>query len=161
MLVLNEHIIATVINILILFVLLRIFLWKPVLRMMEKRKQTIQGTLDDAARSNAEAENKRQQYEAKLQDAHQQSNQLVSQAKSRAQAQYDEIVQRANEDAAAILDKADQAARADRERLMQDAQGELAQVALAAAAKLLGTTVDAQANKKMLDAFLAEAGGVK
>lgn len=161
MLVLNEHLISTVINILILFVLLRIFLWKPVLRMMEKRKQTIQDSLDDAARSNAEAEEKKLQYETKLQDAHQQSNQLVSQAKSRAQVQYDEIVRQANEDAASILAKADKAALADRDRLMEDAQGELAQVALAAAAKLLGATVNAEANKKMLDAFLAEAGGTK
>ena len=42
--------------------------------------------------------------------------------------------------------------------MMKDARGELAEVALAAASKLLGTTVDAKTNKAMLDAFLAEAG---
>lgn len=157
MLVVNWHIISTVINILILFALLRIFLWKPVLRMMEKRRQTIQDSLDDAARANAEAEEKKTQYEVSLQGARQQSNTMITEAKSRAQEQYDAIIEKANQDAAAILERADKAAQADREHVMKDAQNELAQVALAAATKLMGATMDTQANKKMLDAFLAEA----
>ena len=134
MLHVDQNIFWTVVNLLILFILLRIFLFKPVLGMIEKRKAAIEGTLSDADQKNAAAQALKQQYESSLKDAKQESFQIVSDAKDRAQVQYNQII---------------------------DAQSELASVALAAASKLLGTTVDAKANKAMLDAFLAEAGDAK
>ena len=48
MLHVDPNIFWTVVNLLILFILLRIFLFKPVLGMIEKRKAAIEGTLSDA-----------------------------------------------------------------------------------------------------------------
>ena len=157
----DSNIIWTVVNLLILFVLLRIFLFKPVLGMIEKRRNMIQSSLDEADQKNADAANLKQQYESSLKDAKQESFQIVSEAKDRAQVQYNQIIDKANADASQIVKQANAAAEADREKLLKDAQAELAEVALAAASKLLGATVDAKANKAMLDAFLAEAGDVK
>ena len=151
----DSNIIWTVVNLLILFVLLRIFLFKPVLGMIEKRRNMIQSSLDEADQKNADAANLKQQYESSLKDAKQESFQIVSEAKGRAQAQYDQIIDKANEDASQIIKQANATAEADREKILKDARAELADVALAAASKLLGTTVDAKANKEMLDAFLA------
>ena len=157
----DSNIIWTVVNLLILFVLLRIFLFKPVLGMIEKRRNMIQSSLDEADQKNADAANLKQQYESSLKDAKQESFHIVSEAKGRAQAQYDQIIDKANEDASQIIKQANATAEADREKILKDARAELADVALAAASKLLGTTVDAETNKAMLDAFLAEAGDVK
>ena len=157
----DSNIIWTVVNLLILVVLLRIFLFKPVLGMIEKRRNMIQSSLDEADQKNADAANLKQQYESSLKDAKQESFQIVSEAKGRAQAQYDQIIDKANEDASQIIKQANATAEADREKILKDARAELADVALAAASKLLGTTVDAETNKAMLDAFLAEAGDVK
>ena len=71
------------------------------------------------------------------------------------------IIDKANEDAAQIKQQADKSAEADREQMMREAQAELAQVALAAASKLIGSSVDAEANKNMLDQFLSEEGSQK
>ena len=49
MLTLNWNVFWIIFNVLILFVLLRIFLFKPVLGMIEKRQSLIQSQLDDAA----------------------------------------------------------------------------------------------------------------
>lgn len=158
MLHIDANLFWTVFNLLVLFILLRIFLFKPVLGMIEKRKGVIEGALSDADRSRADAEKLKSQYESSLKDAKQESFQIVSEAKDRAQVQYNQIIEKANADASQIVKQANAAAQADREKLLKDAQGELAAVALAAASKLLGTTVDAETNKDMLDAFLAEAG---
>ena len=155
------NIIWTVVNLLILFVLLRIFLFKPVLGMIEKRKGIIQNSLNEADEKNAAAGELKKQYENSLKDAKQESFQIVSDAKDRAQVQYNQIIDKANADASQIVKQANAAAEADRDKILKDAQAELAEVALAAASKLLGTTVDAKANKDMLDAFLAEAGDAK
>ena len=157
----DMNIVWTIVNLLILFVLLRIFLFKPVLGMIEKRKNLIQNTLNEADQKNADATSLKQKYESSLKDAKQESFKIVSEAKDRAQVQYNQIIDKANEDASQIVKQANAAAEADREKILKDAQAELAEVALAAASKLLGTTVDAKANKEMLDAFLAEAGDAK
>jgi F-type H+-transporting ATPase subunit b len=155
------NIIWTVVDLLILLVLLRIFLFKPVLGMIEKRKGIIQSSLSDADKANADAQALKTQYENSLKDAKKESFEIVSEAKDRAQTQYNEIIDKANADASQIVKQANAAAEADREKILKDAQAELAEVALAAASKLLGTTVDASTNKEMLDKFLAEAGDAK
>ena len=158
MLHIDMNIVWTVVNLLLLFILLRIFLFKPVLGMIEKRKALIEATLSEADQKNADAASLKEQYESSLKDAKQESFQIMSDAKDRAQVQYNQIIDKANADAAQIVHQANAAAEADREKILKDAQAELAEVALAAASKLLGTTVDAEANRAMLDAFLAEAG---
>lgn len=152
------HIIYTVIDLLLLFILLRIFLFKPVIGMIEKRKAMIADSLSDADKASADAQALKKQYEDSLKNAKQESYQIVTEANDRAKVQYNQVISKANEDAARIMQQANEAAVADREKLMKDAKAELADVALAAASKLLGTTVDPSANRAMLDAFLAEAG---
>ena len=55
-------IIWSIANILILYILLRIFLFKPVNKIMDERTKTIQNDLDTAKKSREEAEALRQQY---------------------------------------------------------------------------------------------------
>ena len=70
MLVLSSDVIYTIINIVILVALLRIFLWKPVLGIIEKRQKAIQDDLDSAARTNEEAQAvKEKVYREALKDA--------------------------------------------------------------------------------------------
>lgn len=159
MLTLNWNIIWVVVNLLVLFVLLRIFLFKPVLNMIDKRKQTVQDTLDETNQKNLEAEKLKGQYEASLKSAREESVQIISDAKDRAQVQYNHIIDKANDDATQILHQANKAAESDRDRILRDAQSELASVALAAASKLLEKNVDEKSNTKILDTFLAEEAG--
>ena len=74
--------------IVILVVLLRIFLWKPVLGMLEKRRETIQNDLDQAARTNREAQAVKEEYETALTGARQESAALVEQARVQATEKY-------------------------------------------------------------------------
>lgn len=159
MLVLSSDVIYTIINILILAALLRIFLWRPVLNIIERRRETIQNDLDQAAESNRQAREAKARYETSLAEARREGATLVQQAQVQAGAKYDAILAQANQEAAALLEQARQDAQAEKEQLMDEARGELADVAILAASKLLGTTVDQETDRAMLDAFLREAGG--
>lgn len=66
MIVINWNIIWTVVNLIILFILLRIFLFKPVLGMLEKRRQTIESSLNEADKKNTEAGELKARYEDSL-----------------------------------------------------------------------------------------------
>ena len=158
MLVLSSDVIYTIINIVILVALLRIFLWKPVLGIIEKRQKAIQDDLDSAARTNQEAQAVKAEYEASLTGARQESAALVSEARDRAGEQADAILAQANADAEAIREKARADAQSEKERVLSEARGEVADLALLAAAKLLGN-VDEETDRRLLDDWLAEMGG--
>lgn len=154
MLSVNMSIFWVVFNILLLFILLRIFLFKPLQKLATKRSELIQGQIDQATQMNQDAAALKEQYENSLKNAKDQSAQIVSDAKDRAQMQYDQIVNKANEDAERIVQQANQTAEADRAQMMRSTQAELADLALTAASKILESTVDDDANKKLLDDFL-------
>lgn len=150
-----------IVNILILFVLLRIFLFKPVLGMIEQRQELIKNQLDEAAEKNREADERKSSYEESLKNAKEESLQIVNEAREQAKIQYDNIIEKANEDAAQIVQKAEKTAEADREEMMREAQAELAAVALAAAEKVLQSSLNEEASRNMLDQFLSEEGQTK
>lgn len=160
MLTLNWNIFWVIFNIIILFILLRIFLYKPLQNIMQKRTELIQNEINSAETKNKEASALKEQYESSMKNAKAESDEIVGQAKERAKVQYDQIVGSANEEAAQIVSQAHKTAESDRDQMMRDAQSELADVALAAAAKLIGKNIDDEANRKMLDDFLSEEGSV-
>ena len=159
MLILNSDVIYTLINIVILAVLLRIFLWKPVLGILEKRRETIRNDLDQAARTNQEAQAVKAEYETALTGARQESAALVEQARAQAAEKYQTIVAQAQADANAIRAQARADAQAQKDQALSEARNELADLAVLAAAKLLGGTVDEITDRRILDQWLAETGG--
>ena len=154
----SSDVIYTIINIALQAVLLRIFLWKPVLGIIEKRQKAIRDDLDQAARTNEEAQAVKAEYEASLTGARQESAALVSQAKDRAGEQANAILAQAHADADAIREKAKADAQSERERVLTEARNEVADLALLAAARLLGN-VDEETDRRILDDWLAEMGG--
>ena len=159
MLILNSDVIYTIVNLVILAVLLRIFLWKPVLGILEKRRETIQKDLDEAAQTNREAQAVKAEYEASLTGARQESAALVEQAKTQAGERYDAILAQADADADAIRAKARADAQAEREQMFSEAKNELADLAILAASKLMGGTVDQETDRRILDEWLSDMGG--
>jgi len=159
MLVLSADLIYTLVNIIILVVLLRIFLWKPVLGILEKRRQTIQDDLDQAARTNREAQAAKAEYASALAGARRESAALVEQAKARADQQAEAILTQAGAEADAIREKAQADAQAQKEQLLTEARDELADLAILAAAHLMGGAVDEETDRRILDDWLTQMGG--
>lgn len=156
MLTLNWNIFWVVFNFILLCVVLRIFLYKPLQNIMNKRTELVQNEITSAENKNKEASELRDKYESSLKNAKAESDEIVGQAKEHAQLQHDQILSSANEEAAQIIAQARRTAESDRNQIMRGAQSELADIALAAAEKLIGKNIDDEANRKMLDDFLSE-----
>ena len=156
MLTFNISILYNVINILVLFVLLKIFLFKPVTEIMEKRKAMIQQDLDDAKKAKDDAEQMKGEYEDTLNTAKNQAADIVKDAKTRAEVEYNSIIEQGNKDAAAIMANADKTI--EKERAIKQSKAEMADLAISMASKLVEKNVDATTNKKLIDDFLSEAG---
>ena len=123
--------------------------------------QMVQADLDQAKQSTQEAEQLKSEYEATLQGARDEAKKLIATAQQTARAQGDQITAQAQQQADSMMAEAQKEIERERKRSLEGAQNEIAALALAAASKVVGSTVDSDTNREMVDAFLAEEGAAE
>lgn len=145
-------------NFLILLVVLRVWVYKPLVGMLEKRRQSIAQGLEDArvaaeARANAEKE-----AEKIIADANRQSGQIVAEAKDRAEVAARDVRASAEAEAGKSREKALAEVEEERNRILGDLRGQIAGISIAAAQKLVGEALDEKRQHALLAEFFS---GVK
>ena len=158
MLNLDWSIIWNIVNILVLFLLLKHFLFGPITKMMESRTAEIENNLKDAEEKNRKAEALGAEYEKQLADAQAEAAKLVQEAKERGQKEYDEILKNADQDARTAAARAHTQLELDREQMLRQVQGNMTELVLAAASKLSQKEMDEEADRRLVDSFLSEVG---
>ena len=159
MLNLDWNIVWTIVNILVLFLLLKHFLFKPITEMMESRTAEIENNLKDAEDQKQKASELTAQYEEKLQGAHAEAAQIVSEARQRGQREYDAILKTAGQDAQKEQERARADMEREREEMLRGVQENVTELVLLTASKLSQKELDEESDRKLVDSFLAEAGG--
>lgn len=145
-------------NFLILLVVLRVWVYKPLVGMLDKRRQSIAQGLEDAriaaeARANAEKE-----AEKIIADANRQGGQIVAEAKDRAEVAARDVRASADVDAGKAREKALVEVEEERNRILGDLRGQIAGISIAAAQKLVGEALDEKRQHALLAEFFS---GVK
>nr|WP_264470239.1 F0F1 ATP synthase subunit B [Anaerostipes caccae] len=148
----------TFVNLIVFFLILKKLLFQPVMGMIEKREQMISGQIEDAEQKNTQAGLLKEKYEAELKNANQEAAMIVKTAKERGKEEYEKILRDAGAEASKIIADASKTIETEREKAVQGIQNEIAQVAIAAASKVIQENVDQASNEKILDDFLREAG---
>lgn len=144
----------TIINLIVLFLLLRHFLINPVSNIMEQRRKLIADGLQNAQDTQDEANRLKAEYEEALSGAKKESVEIVDKARIDARAEYDRIVGEAGAKAGNIIENAKENVRIEREQTMKELQSQIAGLAIASAEKIVG---DKEQN--IYDQFLGEVGG--
>ena len=155
MLQFNFNFVLEMINLIVLFLLLRHFLIGPVTNIMEKRKALIESGLKNAQDAQDDAMKMKKEYEEALNGAKQESLRIVDSARRSAKAEYDRIVGEAGEKAGSIIESAKESVRVERENTMKELQSQIAGLAVASAAKIVGGKAEDQ---DVYAQFLKEVG---
>lgn len=161
MLSFNSGLLWTFVNLIVFFLILKKILFRPVMGMIEKREQMINGQIQDAEQKNTQAGLLKEKYEGELKNANQEAAQIVKTAKERGKEEYQRILKDANEEASKVIADANKTIETQKEKAIQGIQNEIAGMAIAAASKVIQENVDQAANEKILDDFLKEAGAGK
>lgn len=147
----------------IIFVTLRAWVFKPILKMLEKRKQTINQGLEDArlaaeARANAEKDAQKIITEAQAK-----ANQIVREAAERAESAGVDLKHNAEGEAVRLLEQGKLEVESERNRVLGELRGEVAALAIAAAQKIIEVNLDEQRQRTLLDEFFSgvRSGKVK
>ncbi|MFO3796950.1 MAG: F0F1 ATP synthase subunit B [Anaerolineales bacterium] len=149
------YIFVHIFNFLIIFVVLRAWVYKPILGLLEKRRRTVAEGIENAriaaeARTNAEKEAARILAEAQAE-----ANRIGREATERAQAATKDVRAAAEAEAARILENARVDAEIERNRILGDLRGQVAALALAATQKLLGEALDEKRQRALVDEFFS------
>lgn len=150
--------IVQIIAFIIVFLTLNAWVYKPLLNMMETRKQKIAQGLEDArvaaeARANAEKEAAKVIAEAQTE-----ASKIVREATERAATASNDVKAAATAEAAKAREAAIAEAEVERNRVLGDLRGQVASLAIAAANKLVSEALDEKKQRALLDDFFS---GVK
>ena len=145
-------------NFLFIFFMLRKFLFKPVMKMIDDRQKEIDGLYKDAEDAKKDAQAKQQEYDRKLSAAQQTSEQLVREAVARGQSREEEILRQANAQASAMMDKAADDIAREKKKAVNDAKDEISVIALSIAGKVVGRELNDADHARLVDGFIEELG---
>ncbi|NLT07993.1 MAG: F0F1 ATP synthase subunit B [Ruminococcus sp.] len=149
------------INLILLFILMKIFLFKPLRKMMDERTRSIQEDIDNAKQSREEAEALKQQYADDISEAKAEAQKILMKAHEDAEAEKAAMIRRSQEEADQIVADANKAIETERKRVLAQAQTQIADLAIEAASKIIGENVDDEKNRRLVDRFLSEEEGIK
>ena len=145
-----------IVNFLILLYLLNRFLFKPVLSRIDERQRTLRQGLEDAETAARDRELARAEREAALAEARREAEAMVQRAAKTAEATSADILAEAKASAEQITARARQEISAEKDRALAEIRGEVADLALEAAGKLIGSEMDAPTQRRLVEQFLNE-----
>lgn len=150
--------IAYAVNFVILVVLLRLLLYKPVKQMLEGRKQRIAEGLAAADRAEAAAAEQRAGFERELQEARDAAQAEAAKLAQRSEQVRREVLQAAEREAAELKERAREEIEQERRQAAAELERQTAQLALAIARKVVGEALDQGAQQRLVDQFVRDLG---
>lgn len=145
-----------IINIIVLFFLLRMILIKPINRFLSERSDRIQKQLDEAKAGLDEAAALKLEYKKQLETAAEQGHEIIRGSQTKATLDAKTIMSDAHTQADNIMGEAREKIEKEKARAMEQMRGEVAQLATDIAARILNREVTADDNKALVEEFFLE-----
>ncbi len=151
-------IIFQICNLLILLLLVRKFLWKRVMAVMDARQEEINGIYDAAGKDREQAAQMKQDYIERMGNAREEADRLVKNAVDTAHNRGDAIVKEAQHEAAHIKQKAEQDIEQEKRKAYAELMGEISGMAADIAGRMVEREINAQDHRDLVEEFIKSAG---
>ena len=149
-------ILISIINIIVLFILLRLILWKYISRFLAARAQRVRSELDDAEKARLDADALRKEYEGNIEGLELRGREIMRESQTKAAEEAEEIIKEAREKAFSMITEARERIEEEKARAIIGARHEVAQLATDMAARILRREVSAEDTKNAVDDFFRE-----
>lgn len=127
--------------------------------VLERRRESIQGQLEEAEQRLREAEEIKARYEGQLREARSEANRIIEEAKLTAENLRRDIIARAESEAQAILQRAQAEVAAERDRALQQLRAEVAALAVEIAARIVEKELDPATHRALVDEYIRTLSG--
>ena len=150
------QILISMVNLLILTLIIKKFLYKPVKKIMDARRAAIDEDYAQAKTAREEAEQTRQNYEEAMAAAKMTGDQIIADANRTAEFRSNEIVAEARERASEIRRQAEADAVLERKKAEDEMKHEIANVSAQLTGKLLQREINEEDHRNLIDSFLKD-----
>ncbi|MBI5022120.1 MAG: F0F1 ATP synthase subunit B [Ignavibacteriales bacterium] len=147
-------IIWTIITFVLLLIILKKFAWKPLLESLHKREETVRSSIERAENAKQEAERLLDENRKQLERAEQDGRRILSENRALAEKLKEEIIEQANQQSRKMIEMAKQEIERDKDAALISLRGEVANLAIQAAGKILDETLDENKQRKLVDSYL-------
>jgi F-type H+-transporting ATPase subunit b len=146
------------VNLLILYLILKKLLFKPIKNMIDSRQKEIDDMYSDAEGSKESAAALKAEYEAKLSRAEEESEQILKTAVRRAQLKEEEILREANKQAERTLERAHEQIELEKKQAINEVKDQVSSMAIGIASAVIERDVSESEHKKLIDDFIGNMG---
>lgn len=145
-------------NLIILYLVLRKILFKPIMGMIEKRQQEIDGIYSEAEGYLDDAKASKAEYEQKLDKVKQEGEEYMKKTVKRAQEREEEILREADDKAERKLRRAEEQIELERKRAVNEVKDEVSEMAIEIAAAVIERDINGSEHAELIDGFIARMG---
>ena len=149
--------IAFIINFVILFSLLGLFLYKPVMKMLDERSKRIKEGMERAEATKEEYARAEEEVKKLISKAREDGQALVSQATQIGERLKEEAKEGARQEAQAIVDRTRAELEEERDRIIDDLRREFVDISISAAEKVIKETLDKERHRRLIEETLEES----
>ncbi len=143
-------------NMVIIYLLVRRYLYKPMANFMKNRQDTIANNLKTAEVERDEAQKLRAQYEESIESAKQEAREIINNARKRSEEIISEGRRAAQEQGEQIIEKAKQDLEQEKEKVFKELKDEIALISVRIAERIIETKIDVALQRQLVDRYLKE-----
>ena len=145
-------------NLLVMFLILKRVLFKPVQKMFDTRKQQVEGIYAEANENRSAAASMKKEYETKMASAREEADGLVRSAVQTAHTRGDAIVAEASSQASHLKQKAEQEIAQEKRQMLLDVREEISDIAVSIASKVVEREINPKDHQAFVDEFIRNVG---
>ncbi|MGM9646956.1 MAG: F0F1 ATP synthase subunit B [Eubacteriales bacterium] len=152
------QILISLINLVLLFLILKKFLFKPVQKVFEKRQNEIDSQYAAAELAETQANENRKNWEEKLSYANAEADAILQTATDNAKYRGDKLIAEAQNRAEGIIRAAETEAELERKKAADGIKREIVEVSGALTEKMLEREINTEDHRALIDSFIEEIG---
>ncbi|MCX5704085.1 MAG: F0F1 ATP synthase subunit B [Candidatus Omnitrophica bacterium] len=156
-----NELVAHTVSFLILLLLMRIFVWDRVFKMLDKRKEKIASDLSKIEKDKENAANIKVEYEARLRLVGIEAQKLIQAAAQEGRKITEEVRQKAREEAHEIVENARKAVQFELEKAKKELKEQLVDITIKAAENLIEEKLTEDQDRRIVEDFLQKIEGIK
>jgi F-type H+-transporting ATPase subunit b len=156
-----NELVAHTVSFLVLLVLMRLFVWDRVFKMLDSRRDKIASDLGQIQKDKEDAAGVKAEYEARLRLVDVEAQKLIQAAVQEGKKVTEEIRQKAREEAQQIVENARQAVQFELAKARKDFRNEVVDITIRAAENLIEERLSVEQDRKIVEDFLQRIEGVE
>ena len=148
--------VAQVVNFCVLLLLLYLVAYKPLMRMFDERSRKVKESVEQADHIQEQAAKADEEVAKRIEEAGGEGQKIIKQAMEAGEEVRAKVQQEAKEEARALITEAQAEIKYERDEAVKELRKQVADLAIMAAGKVIGRSLDKEAHRQLIDDVLEE-----